>query len=423
MDGRFALGAALIASACHEVCSCPATDSGAEDVAAGDALELDAAEPDAPADTGLDDGPADPGVEPPPGGYEARGVWVTRWNFSSAGDITTIMDEVASGGFNQVYFQVRGTADAFYVSTLEPWSATLGALGVDPGWDPLDVAVTEAHARGLEIHAWINTFPVWSGTTPPPMTTPEHVYSAHPDWICADSGGTPMPLGSDYVFGSPGNPDFQDHIAAVAAEIVSSYSVDGLHLDYVRYPGPDYCHDATSESRFAAALASDPSLVWDDWQRDQVSAAVGKVYAAVKGARPDAVLSTAVWGIYRNTWGWTAVSQGYSDYFQDPRAWAAAGTVDAVVPMIYWDIKDPYGTRLDFRALLDDHVANMSGRSVYAGIHGDYDDFAEIAAEIAYGRESGARGYVVFAYVYLVSHAYLDDFASGPNALEAWPPP
>jgi uncharacterized lipoprotein YddW (UPF0748 family) len=295
---------------------------------------------------------------------------------------------VASGGFNQVFFHVRGTADAYYDSSLEPWAAGLGALGVDPGWDPLLEACAEAHARHLDIHAWIDTFPVWSGTSPPPPATPEHVYDAHPEWICADESGTPMPLGADYVFGSPGNPDLVDHIAAVAAEIVARYDVDGVHLDCIRAPGPGYCHDAASESRFAEASAADPSLTWGDWERDQVTATVEKVGEAIRAEDPDAVLTAAVWGIYRNTWGWTSVSQGYADYYQDPRAWAAASLVDAVVPMIYWDIKEPYATRLDFRAILDDHVAGMSGIPVLAGIHGDY-----------------------------------DDFASGPNAEEAWPLP
>ncbi len=416
LAGLCAASLLALAPGCRTVCDCGGEDGSLDDAAheAGDADGREA--PDEP------DAPGDPDAELPPGGREARGVWVTRWDYSSPGDVAAIMSGIASAGFNQVYFQVRGTADAFYASSLEPWSADLGALGEDPGWDPLLEAVGEAHAQGLEIHAWLNTFPMWSGSSPPPSTTPEHVYNAHPDWICADSSGTPMPLGDGYVFGSPGNADLQDHVAAVAADIVRNYEVDGIHLDYIRYPGIGYCFDAVSESRFAAALAADPSLSRDDWQRDQVSATVQKVFDAVKAQEPAAALSAAVWFICRNVWGWSSVSQGCVEYYQDPRAWAASGHIDAVVPMIYFDIAEPYGARLDFRAMLDDHVSGMSGVPVYAGIDGDEADFGNIAAEIAYSRTAGAGGYVIFAYSSIVGHDAFDDFEAGPNADEAWPP-
>jgi uncharacterized lipoprotein YddW (UPF0748 family) len=406
----------VLVSGCRTVCDCGDADGSGEDAAREDGTPDGEDVPDVP------DVPADTGAELPPGGREARGVWVTRWNYSSPGDVAAIMSSIASGGFNQVYFQVRGTADAYYASSLEPWSAGLGGLGEDPGWDPLLEAVGEAHARGLEIHAWLNTFPLWSGTSPPPSSSPEHIYNAHPEWICADTSGTPMPLGDGYVFGSPGNPDLQDHVAAVAADIARHYAVDGIHLDYIRYPGIGYCFDAVSESRYADAVAAEPSLSREDWQRDQVAATVRKVNEAVKAERAGAVLSAAVWFICRNVWGWSSVSQGCVEFYQDPRAWAAAGTIDAVIPMIYFDIQEPYGTRLDFRAMLDDHVAGMSGVPVHAGIDGDETDFADIAAEIAYTRSSGAAGYVVFAYTSIVDHDAFDDFAGGPNTDEAWPP-
>jgi len=416
LPGRFAVLLLVLAPGCRTVCTCDDGDGSQDDVAheAGDADEWEAA--------GDPDGVDDPEIELPPGGREARGVWVTRWDYSSPGDVATIMSNAALGGFNQVYFQVRGTADAYYASSLEPWSADLGALGEDPGWDPLLEAVGEAHARGLEIHAWLNTFPLWSGSSPPPSSTPEHIYNAHPDWICADSSGTAMPLGDGYVFGSPGNPDLQDHVAAVAADITRNYAVDGIHLDYIRYPGIDYCFDAVSEARFAAALAADPSLSRDDWQREQVAATVRKTHEAVEAERAGAALSAAVWFICRNVWGWSSVSQGCVEFYQDPRAWAAEGTIDAVVPMIYFDIAEPYGSRLDFRAMLDDHVSGMSGVPVYAGIDGDEATFADIAGEIGYARTAGAAGYVIFAYSSIVSHDAFDDFADGPNAEEAWPP-
>jgi len=359
--------------------------------------------------------------------FEARGVWVTRWNYSSAADIQEIVSYLASHGFNQLYFQVRGTADAYYASSIEPWAARLsGSLGEDPGWDPLQVAIEEAHAEGIEVHAWLNTFPAWNcGSADPYSAGIPHVLETHPEWAAADSNGTSMygNCQDGYVFLSPGNPAARDHIRAVIEDIVANYAVDGIHLDYIRYPGTGYSHDAVSLARFTEAQADDPDLAFEDWQRAQINTLVADAYTAIEALRPEVVLSAAVWFIYQNIWGWSAVSQGYSQYYQDPRAWTAAGDIDVVVPMIYFPLSDPPGERLDFAAMLADHVEGNSNRLVYAGIHGDYDYFSEIEAEIENSRQLGAGGFLIFAYTYMVNHDWWDDFASGPLADVAVPPP
>ncbi|MBN2497138.1 MAG: family 10 glycosylhydrolase [Deltaproteobacteria bacterium] len=362
----------------------------------------------------------------PAGPQEARGVWVTRWNYSSAADVASVIDRLASGGFNQIYFQIRGTADAYYDSAVEPWAERLsGQLGRDPGWDPLQTAIEEAHAAGIELHAWMNTYPAWSCAAGLPASEGvPHPLELHPEWVAADSNGTSMlgHCGDGYVFFSPGVPEVRAHVVAVVEDLAGRYAIDGVHLDYLRYPGIGYSHDATSEARYAEALAERPGLSWADWQREQVHALVADVYAAMRAQRPAAVLSAAIWFIHENVWGWSAVSQGYAEYYQDARAWTAAGDIDALVPMIYFPLTDPPGERLDFAAMLADHVDHNPDRFVYAGIHGDYDTFDEIAAEVEATRQLGGKGFVIFAYTYLESHAYWDDFAAGPCAEQAGVP-
>ena len=379
---------------------------------------------DAGSDAGLDAGLDGGDVEPMP--REARGVWVTRWNWSDAADIERIVDELAGAGFNQIYFQVRGAGDAYYDSTVEPWASRLsGTLGVNPGWDPLQVALEAAHGEGLELHAWINTIPAWSCSASNPVSSGiAHVLEAHPEWSAVDDSGTPM-LGNcseGYVSLSPGIPEVRAHIRAVAEDLLGAYDIDGLHLDYIRYPGPEYSHDLVSEAAYAEALQTEPDLLWGDWQRRQINKVVAEVHQAVRQIRPEAVLSSAVWFIRENVWGWSSVSQGYHDYYQDPWAWTAAGTMDAIVPMIYFPLTETPGDRLDFAAMMADHIDNNPTRFVYAGIEGNYDDFAEIAAEVQTARELGAAGFVIFAYPYIEDHAYWEDFALGPCAEEALPP-
>lgn len=351
-----------------------------------------------------------------PGDREARGIWVTRWDYSSPTTITTVLTNAANAGFNQVYFQVRGRADAFYESDYEPWAEELsGTLGQNPGWDPLAVAVAAAHSLGLELHAWINTYPCWSGTTPPRSTTPQHIYNAHPEWLQCDTDGAPMPLNSGYVCLSPGIPAVGDHLSLVCQDITSKYDIDGLHFDYIRYAGSQYSHDPISEDRF---INDNPGgLTWGDWQRDQITLWLGRVYDELTAIDPELKVTAAVWGIYIDYWGWNT-SEGFYGYYQDSRAWLEQAVIDAICPMIYWNLASiPY-----FGVLVDDFAANMHGRHVYVGYTANYTSFSEIANEIAYTRDAGPQGNVAFAYSYISQRGYWDDYASGPYASPALPP-
>lgn len=363
------------------------TDRGSRQGAADTLPEADTAPAAGDTDTADGDTAGVDPVEPPP--EELRGIWITRWTWDSPEDIEAMMADVAASGFNTVYFQVRGTFDAYYASGLEPWAARLtGTLGQDPGWDPLQVAVTAGHVQGLEVHAYLNTFPLWRGTDAPGVSAPAHALTAHPQWRIADADGTPQALNSSYVFASPGNPSVQAHIRAVAADIARRYAVDGVHLDYIRYPGSQYSHDATSEARWAADGGD-----WGDWQRGQVVATAAGVSGAV-----DVPVSAAVWGVHTNVFGWSGVSQGAVDYYQDSFAFLESGALDANIPMIYWPVAEVEGDRLDFRVLVRDHVSHAAGRHVYAGMGGESVGFDALVRCIEVAREEGAHGVVVFDY-------------------------
>ena len=356
---------------------------------------------------------------------ELRGVWVTRWTFSDTDDIDRIVDDAVRGHLNAIFFQVRGRADAYYASTLEPWAARLsGTLGRDPGWDPLAEAVARAHARGLQVHAWLNTFPAWSGATAPTESMPRHPLLAHPEWLCADDAGTPMPLGaSGYQFFSPGNPDLRAHIAGVAEQIATNYDVDGIHFDYVRYPGRQYCHDAASEAQYDLAQIEDPDLTYAEFQRQRIALLLEDVRDRLAVSRPSVALTVASWGIHKNEWGWANVSRGYDDYYQAAHDWARRGIVDALCPMMYWRLTDPPGQRTDFAALAGDHVqaTNEGGRFLYTGINAEH-DADEVLAQVEAARAAGARGFVFFDLTKLREDGKLDRLAAGPF-VQTVPPP
>lgn len=359
--------------------------------------------------------PLDPEEAAPPAGMQAefRGAWITRWSYGAPGDVEQAVRTLAKAGFNAVLFQVRGTFDACYDSPLEPWAAHLGGrLGRDPGWDPLEVAVREGHRHGLQVHAWINVAPLWSAGEPPPEPEapgqPRHALLAHPEWLVKTPGGDSEPSREGYLFASLGEPAVRSRVSAVTADIVTRYDVDGIHLDYLRYPGPEYGRE---DARRAGS-----SLADGDWQREQVLRTARQVSLNV-----DVPVTAAVWGVYENRWGWADVSEGNRDYYQDTRALLAKHALDAAVPMIYRPVTDRRGARLDFATLLADHVAHASQRHVYAGITAALSPH-EVFACIRTARREGAQGIVLFDYATALEAGWLPRLGETLFAEPAAPP-
>ena len=357
---------------------------------------------------------------------EARALWVPRWSYRTEADVRTIVNKAASANFNILLFQVRGNGDAYYFSVQEPWADRLtGTLGRYPGWDPLRVAIDEAHAAGLELHAYVNVYPAWLGETPPTRTTPRHMYHRFNDlyeskWVQWDSNRNPMGLNQHYLSANPGHPAVVDHFVAVCRGIVLNYDVDGLHLDYVRYSGPHFSYDPVSEQRWSEAGTEDRA----DWQRAQVTELVSRIHDEVIPLRPGVALSAAVWPIYQDKWKWVTYGsttyEGYGGYFQDSRGWLEMGKMDFLAPMLYGTaVKD---SRERFNILVQDFMAESYGRHVYAGIHADYASFSEIEARIRMARQAGCQGQVIFAYSVVNSRGYWDEFRRGPYAQPAQVP-
>jgi len=329
---------------------------------------------------------------------ETRALWVSRFEYASPEDLAEVMDRASEAGFNLVYLQVRGRADAFYRSSYEPWAANLtGVLGQDPGWDPLGTAVEEASRRGLEVHAWINAFPGWAGATPPPPSEPLHAFLEHPDWVMVDEGGEDMPYSGESRWMTPGHPGVRSRLAAVAADIARRYGVGGVHLDYIRYPSPDYSFDVRSLRAYDSILALEPGVGFDEVRRRFVTWAVEETRDSLDGVNPDLELSAAVWGIFQNKLGWSAVSSGYETVLQDARAWDRLGIVDALVPMVYWPLAEAYGDRLDFAYLADEHTMSIQG-PVFVGIYVPGADGRDLARQVERARMAGADGVSVFSY-------------------------
>lgn len=264
-----------------------------------------------------------------------RAMWVTRWNYRTREDVRRVVEECAHAGIDRILFQVRGNATAYYRSAFEPWAEPFGFA--DPGFDPLATAIEVAHGLGVELHAWFNVVPAWYGPVPPANAA--HVYHAHPEWMWYDQHGKRQGLSEKfYVSLNPCLPDVRRYLADVARDLVSKYAVDGLHLDYIRFPneppatpaksGIDYPRDA----RTLALYKNDTGLApeqdkgsWDRWRTERVTSLVREIRAAIHGAKPGLPLSAAV----------GSKIESALTHFQDAATWLREGLVDTVYPMNY----------------------------------------------------------------------------------------
>lgn len=321
-----------------------------------------------------------------------RAIWVTRWDYKSPADIQTIMENCRSAGFNTVLFQVRGNGTAFYRSKIEPWADELG--GRDPGFDPLAVACREAHRRDLSLHAWVNVIPGWRGDKPP--ANRRQLYHAHPDWFWRDARGRRQPLGW-YNSLNPCYPEVRDYLVSVMHEIVSRYPIDGLHLDYIRFPNewnesyprgarvPDYPRDPRTLAYFRQATGKTPDAApatWNQWRTEQVTRVVRDIRAMMRRVKPAAKLSAAVGPIPK---------EARRNHFQDVRAWLAAGFFDAVYPMNY------AADMRTFTKRLSEWAGRRPRIPVVTGIMFDKRDGAIVVEQVRRARRS-TKHFSAFAY-------------------------
>ena len=341
---------------------------------------------------------------------EFRGLWITRFEWPSENpeetkqNIINVMKDLDEANFNAAVFQIRGEAETLYPSPYEPWSPLIG--GKDPGFDPLKLAIEEAHKRGIQFHAYINPMPLASsrGGKPPEHSTPEHLYYLHgPEssdpWICCDENGSLMNARSaEYWYLSPNIPEVQVYLRKVILDVVKRYDVDGIHLDRIRFPGPQYSHDKIAKARFYGR-GNPNRKEWFDWQREQLNKFINDLYAEIMTEKPNVILSCAAWGIYNryNIKGYDKFSSGYHDYYQDTWEWIRLGAMDVLMPMIYWNIPDP---KPNYNELVDDFIQGIGANRLIGGqrMYGDSWETNENINEIKYSREKDILGTVIFSY-------------------------
>ncbi len=276
---------------------------------------------------------------------EMRGVWVATvanrdWPSrpglpasTQRRELLAHLDKAVRNKLNTVILQVRPTADALWPSPYEPWSEYLtGTQGGDPGWDPLGTAVREAHARGLELHAWFNPYRIANHTDPGRLVA-SHPARRHPDRVVSYDGK---------LYYNPGLPEVRAFVRQTVLDAVARYPVDGVHFDDYFYPYPvagQTFDDDDAYDRHGGAFDSRAA-----WRRDNIDRLVRETAEGIGRVRPGTRFGISPFGVWRNASTDSRGSdtragvQTYDDLYADTRTWVRKNWIDYVVPQLYWHI-------------------------------------------------------------------------------------
>ncbi len=278
---------------------------------------------------------------------EVRAIWLDRGTIVEARSeqgLVEVFDRLAAAGINTIFFETVNAGYTIYPSRVAPQQNPLTR-----SWDPLRAGVKLAHERGMELHPWLWTFAVGNRrhNVLPEINLSEDyigpVLTAHPSWANYDDRGEWFPRGQPETWIDPANPEVRRYILSLVEEI-AGYGVDGIHLDYIRYP----FQNAGSRATFGYGQAArqgfqqltgvdpqglDPSAdrsLWRQWtafRAQQVSEVVADVSATLQRINPQIILSTAVYGLPEN--------ERIQKLQQDWEHWISRGDVDLLVPMTY----------------------------------------------------------------------------------------
>ena len=307
--------------------------------------------------------------------HEFRGAWVqtvgqARYRQMNSAAMKHYLSDMVrkfdEAGINAVIFQIRPEADAFYKSSLEPWSRFLtgrqGSAPDDPSFDPLAFLIEECHKRGMELHAWMN--PYRAKTDVSITLAPGHIYWKHPERF--------VQYGTQLYF-DPGLPENRSYICEVVRDIVSRYDVDAIHMDDYFYPYPiagSPFPDDKSFSMYASSQGFQRNQR-DDWRRNNVNLLIREIKYTIAGTKPWVRFGISPFGIYRNkrstpdgSGSETAGLQNYDDLYADIKLWVEKGWIDYNLPQLYWETGHKTA---DYTTLLNWWNANNFGQPLYIG--------------------------------------------------------
>ncbi len=337
---------------------------------------------------------------------ETRAVWLTTiggldWPRIQAIDarsrerqkqeLIRILDQYQRANINTVIFQTRVRAALLYPSKIEPWELSLtGVAGKDPGYDPLAFCIDECHKRGMELHAWVVCIPIGTKERQAKYGAAS-LTKKRPELVKTAKGGE--------MFMIPGKPETADYIASICKEIVENYDVDGISLDYIRYPESIY--NFSDENLYPRSSSQSKA----DWKRENITRIVRRVHDVVKPIKPWVKLSSSPIGKYKDTSRYSAGGwNGYNAVWQDPILWLKEDWQDLLFPMMYFTGNNYYPFLFQWAEMANGHPI-CPGLGIYFldPREGRW-TLNEVRAEMHTARNSGIGGIAFYRGEFLTNN-------------------
>ena len=261
---------------------------------------------------------------------EMRAVWLTTaWGLDwPLGDYTVAgqrqkylayLDKFQEMNINTIFFQVRAMGDAYYASDYEPWATSItGTRGKDPGYDILKFLIEEAHARGIEFHAWMNPYRIATRANNATAYPPLHS-SINASWVVSHE---------KIQIYNPAREEVRKRITDIVKELITKYNVDGVHLDDYFYPDPSSAGVMVSDQADYEAYGTGFSSI-EAWRRANVDRAIEGIHDAIVATKPEVVFSIS-----------PAASRAYNlnTLYADVAKWCQEGWLDLLIPQLYQEI-------------------------------------------------------------------------------------
>jgi uncharacterized lipoprotein YddW (UPF0748 family) len=362
---------------------------------------------------------------------EVRALWVVRTTLTSPAAIAAMVSAAKAGGFNTLLVQIRGRGDAYFQRGVEPRPPSLDA---QPAFDPLATTIERAHDAGLQVHAWINVNLI-AGVNELPSAR-SHIVYRHPEWLMVPRALAPDlaaidPRSPEYLgrlaryvrsqsseleglYLSPVSPAAADYTTSIVRDIAGRYAIDGVHLDYIRYPREDFDYGRETLTAFRASLeddltsaerrrydtraAGEPLIYtaafperWRTFRAARLTALVTSLRQTLKAVKPAAILSVAVV---------PDPDEAATHRLQDWRQWLDAGLVDVVCPMAYTTDASVFTAQIA-------SVRRIAGaHALWAGIGAYRLSRDQIVENVKTARRLGVSGIILFSYDSLADPAH-----------------
>jgi uncharacterized lipoprotein YddW (UPF0748 family) len=332
-------------------------------------------------------------------GSQVRALWVVRHDITTTAGVAAVIAHAKAAGINTLFVQVRGRGDAYYQSALVPLGESIEA-----GFDPLQACVDLGHAASIEVHAWVNVYLTWY----PDRKAPEnHLLSKRPEWFMisddnVDLGQPSLDIdlvqrGVEGRYLSPSNPRVSEYLLRVIGELVDRYPVDGVHLDYVRYPNEHYDFSPVAQAAFWTETqldAPDGDInerlqdVWNRWRSSRVTDFVRRTKRLIESRLPGATLSAAVK---------PDLPLAYKRYGQDWVHWVNRRYIDFAVPMFYT------GSSQSILSKMQTVRKYVQRGRVYAGLGAWNQEARDTFQQIDLVKRARLDGFSLFSYSTLIS--------------------